>query len=79
MRPPLNRGTNQVPPIPTRTSAPQTDSKGVNMGQMAAQKVKSGLNDLKSKLSQMKEQKERAEAEMLKELEEYNRRQKSKK
>ena len=39
---------------------------------VAAQKVKLGLNELKDKLKRMKKEKEEAEKDMLKELEEYN-------
>ena len=42
------------------------------MSRKAAAKVRTGLTDLKSKLQAMKEKKEQAEAEMLRELEEYN-------
>ena len=38
----------------------------------AAAKVKSGLSEMRMKMKVMKEEKERAEAEMLRELEEYN-------
>ena len=44
----------------------------ISLSLKAAARVKNGLQDMKMKMAQMKEQKERAEAEMLKELEEYN-------
>lgn len=50
----------------------ETEQQSVSRGLQAAKEVKSGLHDLKDKLAKMKKQKEEAEAEMLKELEEYN-------
>ena len=48
----------------------------ISLSLKAAARVKNGLQDMKFKMAQMKEQKEKAEAEMLKELEEYNQRSK---
>lgn len=47
------------------------NAEGLSASQKTAAKVKNGLNDVKGKMQQMKEKKERAEKEMLRELEEY--------
>jgi len=50
------------------------DGEGLTISQAAALKVRTGLSDLRSKVSQMKLQKEKAEREMLRELDEYHKR-----
>ena len=50
------------------------DGEGLSISLAAAMKVRNGLTDLRSKLNQMKQQKEKAEREMLLELDEYNKR-----
>lgn len=50
------------------------DGDGLSISIAAAMKVRNGLTDLRSKLNQMKQQKEKAEREMLLELNEYNKR-----
>jgi len=46
-------------------------SGGASASHKAAEKVRNGLTDLKSKMAAMKEKKEQAEREMLAELEAY--------
>jgi len=45
---------------------------GVSVSMKAAAKVKSGLSEMRTKMKAMKDQKDKAEAEMLRELSDYN-------
>lgn len=66
--------TGGSPPVGIGQGIGDPDGDGLSISQAAALKVRSGLSDLRSKLSHMKQQKEKAEREMLKELDEYHRR-----
>lgn len=84
----LGRTGDQTSPLRVRGSSPglrnaasdlpspepDPDASGLTISQAAAIKVRTGLSDLRTKLSQMKEQKEKAEREMLQELDEYHKR-----
>ena len=72
---PVANGNSFKSPAPANNLNTSTQDAGANdltVSQKAAAKVRNGLSDLKGKLAEMKQKKEQAEAEMLKELEEYN-------
>jgi len=61
-------------PEPPAKAADTTvhEHENLTVSQKAVARVRTGLTDLKGKLAVMKEKKEQAEAQMLKELADYN-------
>jgi hypothetical protein len=69
---PLATFKSPEPPAKAADTTLVEHHENLTVSQKAVARVRTGLTDLKGKLAVMKEKKEQAEAQMLKELAEYN-------